>query len=111
MIEGVGIHLLDRRGRAGDADVVDQHVETAEPLDDFGEEPLDIRRVGNIGHDVGIGCRICVDHHDPRSPSGEGGGDRRADADPPPVTSAAQPLKILGHASILTQVRPRQERE
>jgi hypothetical protein len=44
-----GVVLADRRRRAGDAGVVDQHVETAEGAPDVTEQPIQGRCIAHVG--------------------------------------------------------------
>ena len=44
-----GVHGLDGSGGPGDADVVDQHVEAAQPGHGLVEQPVDLGRISAIG--------------------------------------------------------------
>ena len=91
MIEGRRVHLVDRRGRSGDADVVDQHIEPAHPGGHLGEELVDRGRVGDVADNVGGSRRIRVDHQHLGAALFSRAAIAAPMPDPPPVTSARSP--------------------
>ena len=46
----VRLHVLHIGGRSGDAGVVDHNVEAAEAAQRFVEQPVDLSRIGDVGH-------------------------------------------------------------
>ncbi len=105
VIERGRIHLVDRRGRAGDPHVVDQHIETTEADANGGEQVVDRCRVGNIGNEIGLGRRVCIDHHHVGAAGGQPGGDRCADARATAGDQRSQACKIPHGSSIVVSAR------
>ena len=59
-----GLMSSTLRGRAGDAGVVDQHVEAAKAARDIFEEALDVSQFRNVTKRVRLGLRVDVAHMD-----------------------------------------------